>query len=364
MNPNGDPANVRPPQTDLRLPLPQARLPVERPKYLLDAQLYQIRTFDDCWNDRDHHLRENGYGAISYAWGRWKVRQGDHAYVREGDNVQIRRYPTFSIGNDNNNPTNPLSWCFPTVRQNPRTPTSPEQFTVEAAVRTINSMGMRFVWWDWACIPQGEWPAAPGAVNVPNPNFVIHPNLIPIVQQEMNKMRFVYPNSKRGIIWAHNIKWADDSALKIALRLCCDYSSTTRLADKKLNEVQNVVTALESVNQAEAWFTSLWCFQEAVLFSHPDRHADLGSGIFRDANGASLLVTSPRGEADLWDLVVVASGITSTIVNILRFKAEAPGRNPYPTSSIPFASPNFRTWCINDANRIAARLLLDRIVSK
>jgi hypothetical protein len=59
------------------------------------------------------------------------------------------RYPTFNIGQKDNKP---LFWRFPIVRAKPGEPA--EQFTIDEARRTLTRMGMRFVWWDWTCIPQ------------------------------------------------------------------------------------------------------------------------------------------------------------------------------------------------------------------
>lgn len=333
------------------------KLPVNRPKYLLDTQSlsqeYEIRLFDEFWDGDGGELKKNGYGAISYAWGSWMDRT---TYFVEGSDVQNKAYPAFNIGKDSKE--QPLSWCFPIVRQDPKNSTSAEQFTVEAALAAVSKMGLRYVWWDWACIPQGE------RSRTGNIQYRIHDELLPIVDQEMNKMRYVYPNSKRGIIWAHNIKWADDSALKKAFLACTEYSSTTQLQEKTLANVEKVISALQAANAEEAWFKSHWCFQEGVLFSHPHREPDQQSGIFLDGDGKALPVPSPRGEADLWDLLVVASRISAIIVNILRYKAEAPAKNPYRSWKSPLGSPNFRSWCIDGANEISARLMVDKLASK
>lgn len=328
------------------------KLPIDRPKYLLDLYKWEICLFDDCWNDYYRELKKNGYAAISYAWGKWK----DRTEFAHDDPGAAPLYPTFNIGKDPKDTTKNLSWVFPIVRAQPGLPE--EQFTIRDVRHTLNTMGLRYVWWDWACIPQGFVDPEKSQ------EFQIHEALRSVAEQEVNKMRYVYPHSKRGTIWAHNIRWSDDSALKTAISTCCNYyamGGTTRT----LGQVQEIVSALQEANKEEVWLQSLWCFQEGVLYSHPDRQPDVSGGVFRDHDGKTLKVVSPRLEGDLWDLVTVASTIGATIINILRYRAEAPTEDLFRDDPVTDPGiPVFQVWCFNPANEESARLMMDNLVRK
>ncbi|KAJ5356238.1 hypothetical protein N7517_010847 [Penicillium concentricum] len=328
------------------------KLPEDRPEFLLDLNRWTIRRFDDCWNDFRSELQTKGFGAISYAWGGWKDRT---MFARNSLNPDDHQYPAFDIGEDNDKV--PLSWVFPITRQEPGQ--SVEQFTAGDAQRALGTIGLRFVWWDWACIPQGF-------INPTEPDkeqYRIHPELLPVMDQEMNKMRYVYPNSKRGIIWAHTVHWGRGSELEQAIKACCNYPMTPSLT-KTVVEVEDVVTKLEDANKSEMWLQSLWCFQEGVLFSHPDRHVDPPDAVFRDYIGRSLPVPSIRGEGDLADLVLAASSIASTIVLFLRRQAESPQENPFENFPAPVdrLALYFQPWCFDPANNFNVRQMLDRVV--
>ncbi|KAI2789268.1 hypothetical protein POX_e07298 [Penicillium oxalicum] len=328
------------------------KLPEDRPAFLLDLDRWTIRRFDDCWKDFRSDLRSKGFGAISYAWGRWKDRT---RFARNGPDPDDDRYPAFDIGHDAKN--QPLSWVFPIAIKAPGQ--TEEQFTVADARKALGTLGLRFVWWDWACIPQGF-------VQPPDPSkaqYQIHPELLPVLDQEMNKMRYVYPNSKRGLIWAHNGEWGQNGPLEQAIQACCNfplYPSLTRT----VVEVEDVVAKLEAANLSEQWLQSLWCFQEGVLFSHPNRHADPPPAVFLDRYARPLDVTSIRGQADLADLILVASSIASTIVFYLRRQAEDPQEDPFENFPAPRdkRSLYFKPWCFDAAYHVDARQMMDRVV--
>lgn len=141
-----------------------------------------------------------GFGIISYAWGKWhdKAQQvlGGTKDPRPGGvdhKINPNGYPSFDLGvsttESKNGPDlyNPpvggkdvpvtsfgvgdarivpvgtrLSWMFPKVcpmdfTKIPPTVANPnaEVFTIHEIYNAISKLGRRFIWWDWACIPQG-----------------------------------------------------------------------------------------------------------------------------------------------------------------------------------------------------------------
>ncbi|KXJ89018.1 hypothetical protein Micbo1qcDRAFT_165793, partial [Microdochium bolleyi] len=193
------------PQQDHR---PDVKPPMDHPKYLLDTERWQIRLFESCWREHGTDLQDWGYGSISYAWGNWNDRNGRTA--ADSKNYPDG-YPTFDIGEDSKR--NRLDWMFPIVNKivNHKHDPSTEQFTIHDVRKTLKSLGTRFVWWDWACIPQ----------NIRDDGPEKHP-LADVKQEEMNKMRFVYPYSTRTIMWMHNVDWDRASPLKTAVQTCAD----------------------------------------------------------------------------------------------------------------------------------------------
>lgn len=89
------------------------------PRWLLDIEEWVVRDYRDI----EHIVLQHGYGIISYTWGRWAV---------EG---QKPRHPPKGI-----------QWELPFL----------EVLPLDHARNVISRMGMRFVWWDWMCVPQGK----------------------------------------------------------------------------------------------------------------------------------------------------------------------------------------------------------------
>lgn len=93
------------------------------PRWLLDKEEWRICQYTDIENE----VHRNGYGIISYTWGRWaKWDQEPKDLPRD------------------------LQWKLPVIQGS----TSGDFFTV--ARNAVSTMKTRYVWWDWMCVPQGK----------------------------------------------------------------------------------------------------------------------------------------------------------------------------------------------------------------
>jgi hypothetical protein len=122
---------------------------VTTPEFILDYKEWTIKRYSACKAD----IEKEGYGVISYAWGKWHNKA-------KCAKVGTAGYPKFDIGNDSSTPPEPLSWIFPIVNQKDSTGafTNAEQFTIADIKNALGSLGTRYIWWDWACIPQVRIP--------------------------------------------------------------------------------------------------------------------------------------------------------------------------------------------------------------
>ncbi|KAJ1327009.1 HET domain-containing protein [Microdochium nivale] len=345
---------------------PPPRLPADHPKYLLDLRLWKIRLFEACWEEQDSELRTRGYGSVSYAWGGWNDR--NRRTAANSPNYPDW-YPTFDIGTDSKG--NALSWVFPIVNRivNHVQDPSKEQFTILGVRDALQSLRTRFVWWDWACIPQ----------NIRDTATEKHP-LSDVKQDEMNKMRFVYPHSTCTIMWMHNVDWDRASPLKTALQTCAALlGDVNRPFNHQLefgepvSTVYAVVDALTDVHLAEDWFRSLWCFQEGVLCAHPGRRFwDHSGGIFCDARGRFLETNSYRRLGDIKDLISVASDIVDLVIDMLHANVENPlspdadatdeQQQQRKQPSGPPSSWSFKEWCSDPAFEQPARGIVNSLM--
>lgn len=90
------------------------------PRWLLDIKNWRVHPYKEVASD----VEKTGYGIVSYTWGMW----ADFDKPAEGL------------------PENIL-WNIPTV----------EGISLAHAREVLdNAMNIRFVWWDWMCVPQGK----------------------------------------------------------------------------------------------------------------------------------------------------------------------------------------------------------------
>lgn len=89
------------------------------PRWLLNLDKWCICSY----NDVEDEVKKQGYGIVSYTWGRVAVR-----------------------GKTAPNPPQGLQWDVPLVKS----------FTLEEAKVVMKTMKKTYVWWDWMCVPQGD----------------------------------------------------------------------------------------------------------------------------------------------------------------------------------------------------------------
>jgi hypothetical protein len=92
----------------------------EHPRWLLNIQEWSIHPY----NEVEVQIRNLGYGILSYTWGAWAN------YDVPADGV----------------PKN-LLWKIPSVKG----------LSIDHARNVLTgTMHMKYVWWDWMCVPQGK----------------------------------------------------------------------------------------------------------------------------------------------------------------------------------------------------------------
>lgn len=98
------------------------------PRWLLDTQKWKICQYTDI----EAEVHKEGYGILSYTWGRWAKWDEEPVGVPAG-----------------------LQWKLPVVKNNDHGSKEPEDFLAVARY-VVTSMKARYVWWDWMCVPQGN----------------------------------------------------------------------------------------------------------------------------------------------------------------------------------------------------------------
>lgn len=88
------------------------------PRWLLDTEKWAICEYETIKQDVIKH----GYGIISYTWGRWASWEQQPSGMPTG-----------------------LQWRVPVIKDLP----------FSLARKVVSSMKIRYVWWDWMCVPQG-----------------------------------------------------------------------------------------------------------------------------------------------------------------------------------------------------------------
>lgn len=90
----------------------------QSPRWLLDLQQWRIVPYTDI---PQRILDGEGYGVVSYTWG----------YIVDD-------------GKPASDPPQGLLWDVPAVKG----------WTLAKARRVMETIGTRYIWWDWMCVPQ------------------------------------------------------------------------------------------------------------------------------------------------------------------------------------------------------------------
>lgn len=176
-----------------------------------------------------------------------------------------------------------LSWVFPKVcpinAKNYITDPNAEVFKIAEIQNALRALKMRFVWWDWACFPQGwnwDWrpDTATGRGLAVGPQFDVHEELRAAAASSMNKMRYFYPKSTVGCLWWHETTWTQGGNPALIGNVESIVQILTAVGTVKnltLGTVTALVDVLTKATRKESSLVSLWSFQEAVLLTSTAR---------------------------------------------------------------------------------------------
>ena len=329
----------------------------EWPTYIVDMGVnptdrWTIRYFADyettLWDDKVGWI----YSAISYAWGYWH----DKRPGKWIDSTQDTKYPAFD-------PKITATWKFPVVNKNMAgvgsflDPVDPI-FTIDELKATLKALGTRFVWWDWACNIQGD------------NDELKQRGLLDFQAVEVDKMRFVYPRSINGCLWLHTSTWAHtNKAMKGAVQMALEQASNITLAgypNLSSDAVEAYVGLLGAAVKSQPSLTSVWSFQEGILFGDDTRPYLVPSFTLKygtstcailDHNAESFNTVLPDG-LNGGDLVQDVVGVATNIVNIIVGALVSKG---VPPAKAPVLSP-FAKWCQRE--EAAARSMVSRMIGK
>ncbi|KAJ5319835.1 hypothetical protein PENANT_c026G00225 [Penicillium antarcticum] len=220
------------------------------PRWLLDLENWAIRDYREI----EDEVLQNGYGIISYTWGRWASWNQVPPDVPAG-----------------------LQWPVPLV----------EVLPLGLARRVVSSMGIQYVWWDWMCVPQGN-------------ASTLQPELLEAKGQEVGKQMVIYQGAKRSIVWLHQTTWGKESPVEKLLK--------NQIPKQNLPEYLAAVDGLlQDIQAAEPWLTSGWTLQEGVLLSET---------LLLDHEGEALRderFLHNQGQASVLDLT---AGLTTFAIHI------------------------------------------------
>lgn len=99
----------------------------ENPRWLLDVDVWELCEYR---NIREN-VKKQGYGIISYTWGLY----------RDGTNSVERRLLPRGV-----------AWDVPKLKQTNNIRSL--NITFQRTVAAIKTMQIKYVWWDWMCVPQ------------------------------------------------------------------------------------------------------------------------------------------------------------------------------------------------------------------
>jgi hypothetical protein len=348
----------------------------EWPTFILDLgtqpkDRWTIRKFEDCekdfWDDNIGWT----YSAISYAWGYWHDKGSPKATrpTFEWHDSKDPAYPAFD-------PKITPTWLFPVMNKNYKAPFQFQDppdpiFTIEDIRRTLKALGTRYVWWDWACVPQGlpgdlKAMALPNAQPAPSPQ-----TLLDLQTLEVDKMRTVYACSLNGCLWLHQTTWVRDTkSIKGAVQLVLEHIISMRTAGfQKLtfDVVEAFYGLLLAAQNTQNSLTSVWSLQEGILFGD-DNRPQVGPTSKFPSGSTTCLILDHNGEAFgshtdglvggqgdyVQDIVATASRIVGIIANVLVAKANSVGLGSG-------ASP-FEQWCYSEEAK--SRDLLSRLIGE
>ncbi|KAK2591456.1 hypothetical protein QQS21_010865 [Conoideocrella luteorostrata] len=207
------------------------------------------------WSPGDVYggISQPQYAAISYTWGRWRLKENDLPTVGPALN--------FSFGNA-------AGWDIPRI--------SPEHFSsdsFEQAVRNVcRDAEVEFVWIDISCIDQTR-------------------NSIEMAI-EVGRQGTIFRGAHRVYIWltSHSREWYTNwyTTIREQLKLATAGNITETLSQKNKEGFRSVALYIQSFI-SDTWWTSTWTLQEAFLRK---------DGIFLARDGSVVSVTDTAEEPE------------------------------------------------------------------
>ncbi|RAL64060.1 hypothetical protein DID88_003248 [Monilinia fructigena] len=191
------------------------------PRWLLDLQNWRLERYIDVANA----LEPEGYGIVSYTWG----------YIADLSRPQP----------DDELPAG-LLWDVPTTTG----------FDLDGAKQVMKTIGTRYIWWDWMCVPQETL----------NGQRTITSRLRDAKHQEIGKQLNIYRNAKKSIVWLHSTFWNLQSPLKTLLLAGSKQGDPLPTDPKEYFEkIVQLLTQSRTREEGERWLVSGWTLQEGVL---------------------------------------------------------------------------------------------------
>lgn len=339
----------------------------EWPTFILDLQgpRWTIKKFADCEKDFWDPAVGWKYSAISYGWGYWHDKgepKATRTTFQWHDSTKELDYPAFD-------PSISTTWKFPVMNKNYTAPFSFQDpidpiFTIQDVKKTLTALGTRFVWWDWACVPQGEEKALK-ATPLPNPDLKPAPQTLEELQTvEVDKMRTVYKCSLNGCLWLHQTTWVrDNKAIKGPVQLLLEYIISVRTATLPkltVDAVEALYGLLVAAQNSQNSLTSVWSFQEGILFSDAKRPQVLGSStcMILDHNAETLTKGADGLVGGYGDYVLDIVGVATKIFEITTTALDCKATS----RSLPTTASPFERWVYTEESR--SRDLLSRLIGK
>ena len=177
-------------------------------------------------------------------------------------------------------------------------------------------------------------------------------------------MRTVYKSSLNGCLWLHQTTWArDNKSVKGPVQLLLEHIISIRtatLSKLTIDAVEALHGLLLAAQTSQTSLTSVWSFQEGILYGDENRPQVIGSSTCQilDHNGETFgknLDGLVGGMGDyVLDIVGLASKLFEVTTTVLDLKAT--GR-PLPNGASPYEK-----WVYNE--ELKTRDLLSRFIGK
>ncbi|KAK4150593.1 hypothetical protein C8A00DRAFT_17916 [Chaetomidium leptoderma] len=228
---------------------------IPKPRFILEVPRFRIH---DVANEPDVALELDkiGFGIISYTWGRFQ----NEATYEDSPNA-----PKFDLLNQPG--PNQIWWYIPKMK--------PGQFSMEDVRGIVEKLNMKYVWWDWACIPQ-SWDSGNRVDPKRSPRIIgsLADEHKKVAKDEVAKQFYIYTLAKKGFNWFRDIEWAAPLSVQgTAIQKCIEKGQRFKpWPDLKtaVTEARIAVESFQRMKLEDNWLSSMWTFQEGILLNTDD----------------------------------------------------------------------------------------------